>query len=60
MAAAFFNAEQLTRLTAAHRIVCGQRDIRLGSKEGMVLAMRLLTECTGDEPEDAIVRRFAH
>jgi hypothetical protein len=38
MAATISNAEHRARLTAEHRIVCSQRYVRLGSKEGMVLA----------------------
>lgn len=51
---------QINRLTAAHRAVCSRRDILLDSEGSTVMAMRLITECSGDESEEAIVRRFAH
>ncbi len=60
MTKTIFNTDQLNRLTAAFRVICSQRDVRLGSKEGLIIATRLLHECTGDENETEIVRRFSH
>ena len=53
-----YTPEQLHRIYNAHVRVCAMRGVELVSGEGKQIAKRLLSEFTGSEPEDDIVRKF--
>lgn len=52
--------EQLQRLSAVHKILCAQRNVHPHSEQGRDAAVLLLNKCTGDEPEEVILKKFAH
>lgn len=55
-----YTPEQIKRLSEAHRILCADRLIDPHSLQGREVAGLLLDKCTGDEPNDVILRRVAH
>ena len=55
-----YTPEQIKRLSEAHRTLCDERNIDPHSWHGREVAELLLDKCTGDEPDDVIMKRIAH
>ncbi|TWF43959.1 hypothetical protein [Neorhizobium alkalisoli] len=55
-----YTTEQLNRLATAWRLVCFQRNVKRDSKQAEMFATILVTEFSGDESEQAMVKRFTH
>jgi hypothetical protein len=53
-----FTAEQLHRIYCAQVRVCTLRGVALTSAEGLRIARRLLTEFSGSETEDEMLRKL--
>ncbi len=55
-----FTPERIRHICLVHRDLCARRDIELGSREAMDLAVRLFQEYRDIDDDEVALRKFEH